>query len=311
MSSKNRFGFAPIDAEQAQQRRVRSPGPMGVAVREAADNLQETTEAKVEQRRRNAEDAKEYRAAREEGRVLARLPVGNINTDDLPRDRLALEAVAQSDEMEELKASIRERGQKEPIEVYLGPDGRYQLKKGWRRLTALSQLYSETADVAFADVIARIEPGRADRINRYIEMVEENVIREDLTFAEMAQVAITAAQDNGIEDGDPGGLVNRLYGALHKTKRSYIRGFVLLLTELGDALAWPKDVARNLGVDVARCLKDPEAVEGLRQALRNCPSPEAQNKTLSDFVLVQKTGTAALERKAEPKQKFEDRKSVV
>ncbi len=220
MSSKNKFGFAPLDADEAAPRRERSPGPMGAAVRDAAENLQEVTEAKVEQRRRNAEDAKSFRTAQDEGRVLVRLPLSDIATDDLPRDRLELDVVAASDEMEELKASIRERGQKEPIEVYLGVDGRYQLKKGWRRLTALSQLYGETGEAQFATVIARVEAGQADRILRYVDMVEENVVREDLTFAEMAQVAIIAAQDDGVEEADPSELVNRLYGALHKTKRS-------------------------------------------------------------------------------------------
>jgi len=140
MSSKTKFGFAPLETKSMPTRRERSPGPMGAAVRDTAENLQEATEAKVEQRRRNAEDAKAFRAAQHDGLVLERLPVGNIKTDDLPRDRLQLDVLAQSDEMEELKASIRERGQKEPIEVYLDDSGAPQLKKGWRRLTALRQL---------------------------------------------------------------------------------------------------------------------------------------------------------------------------
>ncbi|MCV3274042.1 ParB/RepB/Spo0J family partition protein [Roseobacter sinensis] len=305
MSSKNKFGFAPLETGVTPQRRDRAPGPMGAAVREAAETLQETTEAKVAQRRQNAEDAKAFRAAREEGRVLVNLALSEIATDDLPRDRLELEAVAASDEMEELKASIRERGQKEPVEVYVGPDGRYQLKKGWRRFTALSQLQSETGEEAFATIIARIEPGQADRIARYVDMVEENVVREDLTFAEMAQVAITAAADDGVDEVDPAELVNRLYGALHKTKRSYIRNFVFLLSVLGDALHWPKEVARNLGVDVARALRKPEEAEALRAQLMECGSPEAQNRVLAAFLESSKGGQGAARESAAPKQKFE------
>ena len=63
MSSKNKFGFAPIEAEPSKRKRERSVGPMGVAVREAAESLQTSTEAKVEQRHLNAQDAKAYRAA--------------------------------------------------------------------------------------------------------------------------------------------------------------------------------------------------------------------------------------------------------
>lgn len=305
MSSKNKFGFAPLETDSVRQRRDRTPGPMGAAVRDVADNLQETTEAKVAQRRQNAEDAKAFRAAQDEGRVMVRLALGEISTDDLPRDRLELEAVAASDEMEELKASIRERGQKEPVEVYVGPDGGYQLKKGWRRFTALSQLLSETGEDAFATIVARVEPGQAERIARYVDMVEENVVREDLTFAEMAQVAITAAQDDAIDETDPAELVNRLYGALHKTKRSYIRNFVFLLTVLGDALQWPKDVARNLGVDVARAIKSPDQAEALRSQLQGCPSAEAQNRVLAAFLDVARAGKGVAREASAPKQKFE------
>ncbi len=305
MSNKNKFGIAPFSAEIGGSRRERSPGPMGVAVRETAEDLQESTEAKVEQRRRNAEDAKSYRAPQAEGRVLVQLPVGNISTDDLPRDRLQLDGVAQSDEMEELKSSIRARGQKEPIEVYLDDAGAYQLKKGWRRLTALTQLLAETGDDAFATVTARVEDGQGDRMARYIDMVEENVVREDLTFAEMAQVAITAARDESIAEVDAAELVNRLYGSLHKVKRSYIRSFVLLLQTLGADLKWPKAVARNLGVDVARALAADGDWGDLSESLRVAATPEDQTAALTAFVASRKGEGARPAKAATPKQKFE------
>ena len=192
--SKNKFGFGPLEDPPAPARRRRDVGPMGAAVREAASSLSDSTESLVEQRRQNAADAKSWRQAQDEGRVLVEIPLDAIRTDALPRDRLDLDAVAGSDEMEELKTSIRERGQKEPIEVF-EVGGGYQLKKGWRRLTALRQLHHETADPRFAHAVARVAEGAGSRIDLYIDMVEENVIREDLSFAEMAQVAITAAQE--------------------------------------------------------------------------------------------------------------------
>lgn len=309
MSSKNKFGFDPVAPVGGSSGRERSVGPMGAAVREAAESLQETTEAKVELRRRNAEDAKTLRVAQAEGRVLARLSLHEIRTDDLPRDRLDLEAVANSDEMEELKASIRARGQKEPVEVYLDAKGQYQLKKGWRRLTALRQLLMETEAEAFAMIMARVEPSPegavTDRVSRYIDMVEENVVREDLTFAEMAQVAIRAAEDPEVEGDDPDAMVGRLYGALHKMKRSYIRSFVYLMAELGRDLRWPKEISRNLGVEVARALKAaPERAGLLRRELAACAAPEDQAVALAAFL------GSAQQKKAEPKaverrEKFE------
>ncbi|MEQ6250913.1 ParB N-terminal domain-containing protein [Sulfitobacter sp. HNIBRBA3233] len=305
MANSNKFGFAPVEPETPKSRRPRTPGPMGAAVRDTAENLTEATNAKVAQRRQNAEDAKEYRTAQEEGRLLVNIPLAEVATTDLPRDRMELDAVARSDEMDELKASIRERGQKEPVEVYVDGDGVYQIKKGWRRLTALAQLYAETGEDRFATVIARVERGAADRMLRYVDMVEENVVREDLTFAEMAQVAITAARDSGVDETDPVELVNRLYAALHKTKRSYIRSFVFLLVAVGDDLKFPKAVARNLGVDVARAISSEEDADALRAELSRCDTAEAQNTALAAFVTAQKARAKPEKDSAEPKQKFE------
>ena len=308
MTQKNKFGFAPVETKSATPGRTRAVGPMGAAVREAAESLQEATEAKVELRRRNAEDAKAFRAAADEGRILHTLPVSDIATDDLPRDRLELEAVAASDAMEELKSSIRVRGQKEPVEVYQGEDGRYQLKKGWRRLTALRQLFDETGEAEFATVIARVEGGEGDRLARYIDMVEENVVREDLTFAEMAQVAITAAAAPGLEGEDVEALVKRLYGSLHKMKRSYVRSFVFLLTELGDSLRFPKDVSRNMGVEVARLLKAGQGdSEALRSDLASCRTTEDQGRVLAAFVAAAAKPKSAPRKGPSKQQKFEFR----
>jgi ParB family chromosome partitioning protein len=283
MTGKNKFGFVPLESADLKPRK-REVGPMGAAVREAASSLTESTESLVEQRRQNAADAKAFRVAQAEGRVLVTLPVDDIRTDELPRDRLDLSAVAASDEMEELKASIRERGQKEPVDVFRDGDG-YQLKKGWRRLTALKQLWEETGDPRFSTVVARISDGSMNRIDLYIDMVEENVIREDLSFAEMAQVAIAAAQDGEIDGQGADELVGRIYASLHKMKRSYIRTFVFLLEELGPALPHPKALSRNLGVDVARKLQAfPDLGDALRRNLSDATSIEDQANVLQKFV---------------------------
>ncbi|OAN75631.1 chromosome partitioning protein ParB [Sulfitobacter sp. EhC04] len=304
MAKSNKFGFAPLDVD-TPARRERSVGPMGAAVREAAESLTDATDAKVEKRRQNAKDAEAFRAAQDEGRVLIVLELSEISTDDLPRDRMDLDAVAVSDEMEELKASIRERGQKEPIEVYRGPDGSFQLKKGWRRFTALSQLLAETGDDRFGTITARVEQGEDGRLARYIDMVEENVVREDLTFAEMAQVVITAAHDDGVGEPDPDALVARLYGSLHKMKKSYIRSFVFLLSQVGDALPFPKAISRNLGVDVSRAFKSQEAAAALREQLLLCQTADEQNKVLSAFVDAAKAVPQIQKKKLEPREKFE------
>jgi len=238
---------------------------------------------------RLSEDARAWRDAEAQGMVLQQLDLDEVHTDDLPRDRLDLNGVAGSSEMSELKASIRERGQREPIEVYIDDRGRYQLLKGWRRLTALRQLHAETAHPAFATATARVtQEAWSDpdsRMERYIDMVEENVVRQDLTFAEMAQVALRVAEDPGIEGDDPEDLVGELYGSLHKMKRSYIRSFVFLLSSLGDSVKWPKEISRNQGVAVARAIKSaPDAVDALRADLSRAFDDDAQSKVLDAFL---------------------------
>ncbi len=282
----NRFGIGPVDMAADVALRRREPGPMGVAVRENAASVQETSEALVEQRRQNAADAKDYRVAQGEGRVLVTLAVDRISTDALPRDRMDLAATSASDEMDELKASIRERGQREPVEVFLGADGSYQLKTGWRRLTALRQLFAETSDPRFAVVLARVTAEGADRAGLYVDMVEENVIRQDLSFAEMAQIAIALAGDAQAGVASVDEAVNRLFRSLHKVKRAYIRAFVALLQGVDGALRFPKAVARDLGVEVARKLQGaaPTAVAGLRARLEAAVTETEQTDVLRMFL---------------------------
>lgn len=306
MTRRNKFG---IDLDQGiesgSSRRDRKPGPMGVAIRDTAQNLQTATEEKIEQRRRNAADAEKYRDALDAGHVLMSIPVHDINTDDLPRDRIDLQSVASSDEMDELKTSIRDRGQRDPIEIYEDSSGRYQLKSGWRRLNALRQLHDETGEQSYALAVARLTLANEDRLTQYLDMAEENIIREDLTFAEMAQLAITAAADPALEETSADAVVGRLYKSVHKVKRSYIRSFVFLLEALGDDLKWPKAISRNVGLEIVRQLKsDPSAIEKLRNTLAAASSAEEQTRILEAFVaqvVPPKSSTA----NSTPKKKFE------
>lgn len=282
---KSRFDLPSADEDQSGRDVRRRSGPMGAAGREVGESVASSTEAQIEARRRNASDAREYREAREAGRVLSVLPLDDVRTDGLPRDRLDLDGVAAAEEMEELKASIRARGQREPIEVYVDDGGRYQLKKGWRRLTALRVLLQETGDQRFAKVVARIGPAGDDRVSLYVDMVEENAVRQDLSFAEMAAVAIKAAEDptTGLADVDE--AVARLYASLQKTKRSYIRQFALLLQAVGDVLLWPKAISRDLGVEAARAVKArPELAASLCERLASAATAEEQNAALAWFV---------------------------
>jgi ParB family chromosome partitioning protein len=134
-------------------------------------------------------------------------------------------------------------------------------------------------------VVARVAPGRGGRIDDYVDMVEENVIRQDLSFAEMAQLAMTAAADARSGEDDAAAMVGRLYASLHKMKRSYIRSFVHLLETLGPDLRFPRSVSRNLGVEVARLLQGGSTdAGGLRAELAAAEDEAAQARILTAFV---------------------------
>ena len=282
----NRFRIPLAPAPEAAAPQARRAGPMGRAGREVAETVTAATEAQVEMRRQNAADAKAWRAAEAEGRVLQAVPLAAIAEGDLPRDRLDLAGAAVSEAMEELKASIRARGQREPVELYRDRDGRLQIKKGWRRITALRALHAETGGDRFATALARIDEagGAADTaslVGLYVDMVEENAVREDLTFAEMAQLAIAARDDPRAGLASDDAAVARLYASLHKMKRSNIRQFVRLLRALGETLKWPKAVGRDLGAGVARRLaEDPPLLAPLRESLAVADGPAMQNALL-------------------------------
>jgi ParB family chromosome partitioning protein len=278
---KNRFQIPIAPDAAAPSAPKRRPGPMGAAGREVGENLATATEAQIEARRRNAADAKAWREAQEEGRVLVRVPISEIRADDLPRDRLDLEGVAAADEMEELKASIRANGQKEPIELYIDRNGAKQLKKGWRRLTALRALHAETGEDRFAEAVCRIMADARDRVALYVDMVEENAVRENLTFAEMAQVVIAARDDARCGFSSYDEALGRLYGALHRMKRSNIKQFVTLMHLLGDALRWPKAIGRDLGANAGRALNADKALAAAaRPRLLAAKSADEQNAAL-------------------------------
>src|SRR6056297_989480 len=111
------------------------------------------------------EVAREMTAAEEEGRVIRKIPLSEIETRHLNRDRLVFDEA----DMEALKASLANRGQQSPIEVLRVSGGRYGLISGLRRVMALKAL-GQTEVLA---LVRRPQSARAS----YVAMVEENEMR--------------------------------------------------------------------------------------------------------------------------------------
>jgi ParB family chromosome partitioning protein len=209
-----------------------------------------------------AEVAGALASAREEGRLILKLPLGAIETRHLVRDRISFDP----DEMAALEASLRARGQQVPIEVVpleAGSGGgageaRYGLISGLRRVMALRAIGAREA----LALVRRPE----NSAEAYLAMVEENEIRAGISFYERARLAAEAA-DLGLYS-DAQAAIATLFASASPAKRSKIGAFVRLHKGLGAALRYPTAIPERLGLALAALLdRDREAAGRIAGAL--------------------------------------------
>lgn len=203
----------------------------------------------------------EMEAARREGRLIRDLPLGAVEEGHLERDRLP--EAAEGEAMDALVASLREVGQRTPIEAVDLGDGRYGLISGWRRLTALRRLHAagEGPDRVRALIRAPANPAEA-----YRAMVEENEIRADLSYWERARIVRRAAAAGAYPDEEA--ALAGLFGAASRPRRSKIRSFVAVVEALEGVLPFPAALSERGGLALARALRDaPDLPARLRAAL--------------------------------------------
>ncbi len=290
MTGKTRYDFGvsefaakPVasgpEVDMPQKKRL---GPMAAAIRDSGEasqafraNLQvgeiETLELAVQMQH--------LRRAKLDLRLL---PLDSIDENYLTRDRTEVDRVA----LEELKASIRDNGLGSPIRVDHLDGERYGLNQGRRRLLAFRELHRETGDEAFARIPALIDAA-GERDNAYRRMVDENLIREDVSYAEMALLATAYGEESGrsVEDA-----ITTLYASVNGSKRSHIAAFARLLDALGDAIRFPAALPRNLGVELASRLRDREAAQAVRATLlaRAAATAEEERAAVESIVAVGK-----------------------
>ena len=239
-------------------------GPMAAAISENASSLRERAEAEARIRAENDALAHEFVRLKKEGLVTARIPLDAIRTDKLVRDR----APGEDDELAELVTSIRDTGLSNPIRVEEAGEGKYELIQGFRRLSAYRRLHQDTGDSEWGEIPAGILPRGEALGQSYRRMVDENLIRKDLSFAEMAETARAYAADPATTAQDTDSAVTELFRSAGYQKRSYIRAFARLLDHLGKSLEHPQALPRNLGLAVLKRLEDhPETATALRARL--------------------------------------------
>ena len=241
-------------------------GPMASAIAENAEALQARKTAAEQIREENDALAHEFVALREAGHVVQRLPLDQVHCAMLVRDRMPGEDV----ELGELVTSIRDTGLSNPIRVLPRPDGGgYELVQGYRRLGAYRALYQETEAEDWAEIPALIMPGAPDVAGLYRRMVDENVIRKDLSFAEMARAAQVYAEDPSTSVSTAHDAVAELFQSAPYSKRSYIRLFAVMLEHLGEVLFYPTEIPRALGIELGRALKtSPDLARRIAETLK-------------------------------------------
>jgi ParB family chromosome partitioning protein len=214
--------------------------------------------------------------ARADGRLIERIALAQIDESHLVRDRLEQD----EDEMASLMASLRARGQQAPIEVVAladRPDGKtYGLISGWRRLSALNRLYTETSEPEFSSIKALvIQPETAQ--DAYVAMVEENEIRVNLSHYERARITVRALRE-GVYPNQKMALQG-LFGNATRAKRSKIGSFVALVEALDAVLMFPVTINEKLGLSLVREITRDQGftaslISHLRAGTRDTPVAE-------------------------------------
>jgi len=260
---------APAKPERGIARR----GPMASAISENAEALRERREAEANIRAENDKLATEFVRLKREGLIVDRIPLDSVVTEKLIRDR---KLHGPDSELEELKLSIREIGLSNPIRVEARGDGKYELIQGMRRLRAFQALLEETGDAAFATIPAGIVASDPKLQETYRRMVDENLVRKDISFAEMANLARRYAEDPANECPEVDDAVAVLFKSASYTKRSYIRSFAALMTRMEKLLEFPQEIPRNVGLDLKRRLdNEPGLLSQVKAAFEREPERDA------------------------------------
>lgn len=215
-----------------------------------------------------AEVADALTSAREEGRLITRLPLAEIKVSHLVRDRVAFDPA----DMAALKASLDSRGQQVPIEVVPlenNAEGQYGLISGLRRVIALRE-------IGQTEVLALVRQPK-NSVAAYLAMVEENEIRSGVSYYERARVASEAARLGLFET--PHVAIAHLFGQASPAKRSKIGSFVTVHEALSTVLRFPAAIPERLGLQMAKALGETgRFAQRLEQQLRKTPPQSAEEE---------------------------------
>ncbi|MDD7973563.1 ParB/RepB/Spo0J family partition protein [Roseinatronobacter alkalisoli] len=260
----------PAGTETASRR-----SPMAAAISENAEALRDRAEVEAQIRAENDALAHEFVRLKKLGVVVDMIPLDDIRAQALTRDR----AIGRDDELDELKESIRAIGLSNPIRVVARDDG-FDLVQGYRRLSAYLELLAETGDTeSWGRIPAGLVPADGSMEGLYRRMVDENMIRRDVSFAEMAELARAYTADPDTPATGLDTTIATLYASANRQKRIYIRNFARMLDALGESLLYAPEIPRALGLAVwKRIDREPETAARLRARLATEPTRSAERE---------------------------------
>ena len=169
------------------------------------------------------------------------IPLAEIDEHALSRDRTAIDEAS----LTELRLSIATHGLRMPIEVFAlaephGPH-RYGLISGFRRLAAVRALAETFHDKSrFAAIPAFLRTPK-DAADVYVQMVEENAIRAEVSPWEQAMVAVKSARAEAWPGIDA--AIEALYANLSRQKRARLRTIAHLACDLDGYLTAPETLS--------------------------------------------------------------------
>jgi ParB family chromosome partitioning protein len=236
---------------------------MAAAIAETVASTRERGDIEARIRAENDALAHEHVRLQRLGLVVDLVPLDQIEMYKLVRDRKK----GLDFELADLKLSIAELGLSNPIRLEARGDGRFELIQGYRRLSAYRELLAETGDTGrYGRIPAAVsQPGESLEA-LYRRMVDENLVRKDISFAEMAMLALDYARDPHTAVSDPDKAVAVLYKSAGYQKRSYVRTFMTVVERLGGELRFPQEIPRALGLALARRLDEDEGLVPLIRA---------------------------------------------
>lgn len=243
--------------------------PMASAIAETLDATEERSAAEAAIRAENDALALEHVRLKKLGLITDLIETSRVETSKLTRDRSS----SVDPELTELKESIKAVGLSNPIRVEQSEDG-YELIQGFRRLSAFRELAQETGDPRYTRIPAALVPRGEPMADLYRKMVDENLVRKNLSFGEMASLALSYARDFEVDVSD---AVSTLYASALKQKKTYIRQFARVIEGLEGALRFPEVMPRALGLDLYKLFEgDSERAGGVRKSLLALPDRDAE-----------------------------------